>query len=73
MMSLHDLIFDENHNQTLLLGPPHSGRSSLAMRLAYEEALRGGNPLFICSKMKIESSPPIFTSYSISENRGNNI
>ncbi|RYY83108.1 hypothetical protein EON63_11990, partial [archaeon] len=48
-------------NQTpstiLLLGPKQSYKSSIAFRLAYEDAYKGGNPLYVCARSKLTSPP----------------
>jgi hypothetical protein len=41
-------------NKFIVLGSKHSGKSSLAFRYAYDTAVNGGTPLFVCNKMKIE-------------------
>lgn len=39
-------------------GPSHSGKTSLAFQIAYEEASYGGIPLFICQKSKFQRQFP---------------
>ena len=46
----------------LIQGDSMSGKSSIAFRVAYEVAERGGSPLLICNRMKLESSFPLYCS-----------
>jgi len=43
----------------LIVGATNTGKTSLSFRTAYEEAERGGCPLFICNKAKIEAKLPL--------------
>ena len=55
-------ISDENDNDDiylLLIGNYQSGKSSIAFNLAYNIALNGGKPLYICNQIKLESKLPM--------------
>lgn len=54
-------ISRSKHAAMMIVGNKNSGKSNLAFAYAYDVALRGGEPLFICNKLKIESQPPLST------------
>lgn len=43
----------------LLIGNYQSGKTSIAFNLAYNIALSGGKPLYICNQIKLESKLPL--------------
>lgn len=50
------MLFDQvfpSPCSVLLLGPKLAYKSSVAFRLAYEDAYKGGNPLYVCARSKI--------------------
>ena len=55
-------ISDKNDNDDiylLLIGNYQSGKTSIAFNLAYNIALNGGKPLYICNQIKLESKLPM--------------
>ena len=46
-------------NSVLLLGPKSSGKTSLAFRIALDEAAEGGNVLWITSRELFHENPPV--------------
>ena len=54
-----DRVFGSEGNRVLITGSHNSGKTSLLFKLAYELAERGGSPLIICSKTKMESKMPL--------------
>lgn len=57
-------------NKVFILGSSQSGKTSLAFRMAYEEAMIGGTPLFITQKEKIEKCLPLPISISMNKSIG---
>jgi hypothetical protein len=51
--------------RALIVGKEVSGITSIAFCIAYEEACRGGHPLFICRKSDIYGRPPRFVNQSV--------
>jgi hypothetical protein len=49
--------WNASYQRIMIVGPAKSGRASMAFKLAYEEAERGGAPLFICKKSQLQSLP----------------
>eukprot|EP01114_Cavostelium_apophysatum_P000873 TRINITY_DN10766_c0_g1_i1.p1 TRINITY_DN10766_c0_g1~~TRINITY_DN10766_c0_g1_i1.p1 ORF type:complete len:278 (-),score=28.64 TRINITY_DN10766_c0_g1_i1:8-841(-) len=47
-------------NSCLLVGPEHSGKTSLLLQFAYSCALEQKYVTFVCSRNKMKSSPPVF-------------
>ncbi len=41
-----------------LIGEANTGKTSILFQMAYDVASQGGNPLFICNKIRIESKLP---------------
>jgi len=55
-------ISDKNDSDDiylLLIGNYQSGKTSIAFNLAYNIALNGGKPLYICNQIKLESKLPM--------------
>ncbi len=48
--------------RVLLVGRPKSGKTSIAFRIAYDEACRGGHPLFVSRKADIYQCPPRYVA-----------
>jgi hypothetical protein len=48
----------------LLIGDKNIGKTSLAFKIAYDCAAKGGSPLVICNKNKVESKLPLFVKLS---------
>ena len=48
----------------LLVGDKNIGKTSLAFKIAYDCAAKGGSPLIICNKNKVESKLPLFVKLS---------
>ena len=46
-------------NSMLLMGPKSSGKTSLAFRIALDEANEGGNVLWITSRELFHKNPPV--------------
>lgn len=65
-------LFPADATRLMLLGDARSGKTSIAFRLAYEEASRGGHPLLICNKRKLEESLPLPVFVSLGNNTENN-
>lgn len=54
-----DNVDGDDHIYLLLIGNHQSGKTSIAFNLAYNIALNGGKPLYICNQIKLESKLPL--------------
>ena len=64
-------VVNSDQFRILLSGEKNSGKTSLAFKLAYDHGAKGGRPLFICNKNKIESKVPLFVKVSESQSNSN--
>ena len=51
--------FGVRPNRLLIVGDKSCGKTSLAFRIAYDEAAAGGSPLIICNQTKLEQGLPV--------------
>eukprot|EP01031_Cornospumella_fuschlensis_P030425 gene30425-36766_t len=56
-MLVNEVFSSSNISTVLLLGPKQSYKSSLAFRLAYDDACKGGNPMYVCARAKLTTLP----------------
>ena len=55
ILELQALRFIEHHDNVILLGPPGSGKSHIAMALAYEAAIQGKQVLFTTAQDLVDN------------------
>ncbi len=73
-MSFADKLAGVKENsrfRVLFVGDKNLGKTSLAFKLAFDHASKGGRPLFICNKNKIEVKLPLIVNYSGSQTYSN--